>query len=154
MAYCPHASTAGVAAGGSVARQLEPNQRTYFEDAYGDLMPDDVSARLHLPNRATWPAQRPVPPKPEGKLVASLLGAGRALASDVAPATVVKGATAPTNTGRSTFRVIGTAALAGTLLGFALALVMLFVAAATGLLRHRWAPGRLHSTAVGPSRSD
>jgi hypothetical protein len=114
----------------SVTSQLEPNQRAYFEDAYGELMPDAVSARLRLPDRATWPAARPLPPKAEGKLVRSLLGAAGQLSDALAPAVVVKGRTARENTGRSTFRVIGTAAAAWTGLGFLIAIVGIFAAAA------------------------
>jgi hypothetical protein len=114
----------------SVAGQLEPNQRVYFEDAYRELMPDAVSARLRLPDRATWPAQRPLPPKVEGKLVRSLVGAAGVLSRDLAPATVVKGRTRHANAGRSTFRVIGTAAAAWSGLGFLIAIGVFFAAAA------------------------
>ena len=114
----------------SVAGQLEPNQRAYFEDAYGELMPDAVSTRLRLPDRATWPAARPLPPKVEGKLVRSLIGAAGLLSDALAPAVVIKGRIARENTGRSTFRVIGTAAAAWTGLGLAIAFGVIFAAAA------------------------
>jgi len=114
----------------SVTGQLEPNQRAYFEDAYAGLMPDAVSARLRLPERATWPAARPLPPKLDGKLVRSLLGAAGQLSGALAPAVVVKGRTSRANAGRSTFRVIGTAATPWTWLGLLIAIIGIFAAAA------------------------
>jgi len=107
----------------SVARQLEPNQRAYFEDAYGNLRPDAVAERLRLPDRESWPAKRPLPPKAEDKLVRSLVQATGLAASDLAPVAVVKGRIHRANAGRATFRVVGTTAAAWTMVGFGFALV-------------------------------
>jgi hypothetical protein len=71
-----------------------------------------------------------LPPKVEGKLVRSLVGAAGLLSSALAPAVVVKGRTARPNAGRSTFRVIGTAAAVWSGLGLLIAIAVIFVAAA------------------------
>jgi hypothetical protein len=113
----------------AVARQLEPNQRAYFEDAYRDLMPDAVAERLRLPDRASWPAERPLPSKAEAKLARSPVEAAGLAASHLAPVAVVKGGTRRANAGRATFRVIGTAAATSMGVGVAFAVAGLLVAA-------------------------
>lgn len=113
----------------AVVRQLEPNQRAYFEDAYGDLMPDAVAERLRLPPRASWPAPRPLPPQREGQLARSLLDAVRGRAAAVPTAAVVKGGQPRPNATRATFRIIGTAVATWTGLGL-LVTVVLFCATA------------------------
>lgn len=113
-----------------VVRQLEPNQRAYFEDAYRELMPDEIAARLRLPDRTTWPAPRPLPQRREGQLARSLLGAMRGVADAVPTAAVVKGGRVRANARRATFRVIGTAAAMWCGLGLASSMILFCATAA------------------------
>lgn len=118
----------------SVVAELETNQRSYFEAAYRELMPAAVAERLQLPDRATWPAARPLPPERKVEHARSLLGALRQRAEAVPTATVVRGGRPRTNAVRATFRVIGTAATLGFALGLLIA-VALFVATAVVMSR-------------------
>ncbi len=96
----------------AVVSQLEPNQRAFFEDAYRELITDQITARLRLPDRATWPAPRPIPPAHAGQLVRSLLGSLASPGPSIPDAAVVRGGRARPNAGRATFRVLGTASAA------------------------------------------
>ncbi|NVB80169.1 MAG: hypothetical protein HOV81_17375, partial [Kofleriaceae bacterium] len=97
----------------SVVDELEPNQRSYFEAAFRELMPADVVDRLRLPDRATWPAERPLPPDRKVSNARSLLGALRRPADAVPAMTVVRGGRDRSNSTRATFLVKGTTASKG-----------------------------------------
>jgi hypothetical protein len=106
-----------------VAKQLEPNQASYFEAALRELDPGQVGMELGLPERSTWPPRREPPAKPTSNALALVKALRPAPGSDLPMVIAKTGAIGGHNAGRAVFRASYTRAVPFALLAFAISMV-------------------------------